>query len=427
MEVDIFLTIIAPLAGIVILLILSAFFSGSETALTAASKVRLTAQEKGGNKKAALVNQIREKKDRMIGALLLGNNMVNILASALATSVLIKMFGEAGVVYATLVMTILVLIFSEVLPKTYALHHADSMSMRIAPIIRIVIIVFAPITEAVTWIVRLLLKTIGANNSKVGVGSHLELLRGAIELHKGQDKETQDQRAMLRSILDLVDVDIEEIMIHRQNVTMIDVSDSPSHIVEKVLNSPYTRIPLWKDNPDNIVGVVHAKWLLRALRKRDGDPTGLDITKVALDPWFVPETTTLYDQLQAFRERKEHFALVIDEYGGFQGIVTLEDILEEIVGEITDEHDVQVQGVHWVAPNTYSVHGTVTIRDLNRELGWNLPDTNYSTLAGLIIHESQSVPEAGQHFSFHGFYFEILKRNKNQITKLRVKALGKAD
>lgn len=356
----------------------------------------------------------------MIGALLLGNNLVNILASALATSVLIKLFGEAGVVYATLVMTMLVLIFAEVLPKTYALHHADQMAMRIAKIIRVVIIVFAPVTEAVTWIVRLLLKLMGVDNSKVGAGSHLELLRGAIELHDGTDKETQDQRAMLRSILDLVDVDIEEIMIHRQNVAMINVDDSPASIVEQVLSSPYTRIPLWKDNQDNIIGVVHAKWLLRALRKMDGKPEELDVSKVALDPWFIPETTTLYDQLQAFRARKEHFALVIDEYGSFQGIVTLEDILEEIVGEIDDEHDMQVQGVRRVSNKIYSIDGTVTIRDLNRELDWNLPDEDYATLAGLLLFESQSLPKTGQKFCFHDFLFEVMKRQRNQITKLRI-------
>lgn len=427
MEIGVLFSIIGPFLAIMILLVLSGFFSGSETALTAASKVRLTAQEKEGNAKAALVNKIREKKDRMIGALLLGNNLVNILASALATSVLIGIFGEAGVVYATLVMTLLVLIFAEVLPKTYALHHADTVAMKIAGVIRFVIIIFAPITEAVTLIVRGVLKIFGVDISKVGAGSHLELLRGAIELHEGPEQETIEQRAMLRSILDLGDVDIEEIMVHRRNVTMINADDDPAEIVEQALNSPYTRIPLWKNDQDNIVGVVHAKWLLRELRKRDGDATGLDIESVALDPWFVPETTTLYDQLQAFRARKEHFAIVIDEYGSFQGIVTLEDILEEIVGEIDDEHDVQVEGVRKMPGNKFIVDGTVTIRDLNREFEWDLPDEDYSTLAGLILHEAQRLPEAGQSFRFHGFQFDIMRRHRNQITAVRVVAPKQED
>jgi len=308
-------TILFSIIGVFLLLLLSAFFSGSETALTAASRVRLLSREKEGDKRAALVNRIREQKDRMIGALLLGNNLVNILATALTTSLLTYLFGSAGVLFATIIMTLLVLIFAEVLPKTYAFHHAEAMSMRIAPIIKWVIVIFAPITEAVTWIVRLVLKMFGVDISMVGVGSHLELLRGVIDMHEGPEQETQEQRAMLRSILDLADVDVEEVMVHRKNVNMIDVAQSIEQIVEEVLSSPHTRIPLWKDNPDNIVGVLHAKQLLRELTNLKGDINRLDIEDISMDPWFIPDSTNLYDQLQAFRERKEHFSIVVDEYG----------------------------------------------------------------------------------------------------------------
>lgn len=406
--------------AIIILLLLSAFFSGSETALTAASSVRMHAKEKEGSRRAAIVNRLRKKKDRLIGALLLGNNLVNILASALATSVLIKVFGEAGVVYATLVMTLLVLIFAEVLPKTYALHHAESMSIRIAPIIKAVVFLFAPVTETITWIVRWCLKAFKVDVGRISAGSHLELLRGAIDMHKGPEQETQDQRAMLRSILDLAEVDVEDIMVHRQNVLMIDSEQPIQKIVDQILDSPYTRMPLWKGNSDNIIGVVHAKLLLKELNKREGGTAGLQIEDVVLDPWFIPETTNLYDQLQAFRERREHFALVVDEYGAFMGVVTLEDILEEIVGEIDDEHDISVPGVRRVGPKTYLVDGTVTIRDLNREFDWELPDNDYSTLAGLILNESKRLPEAGQSFSFYGFRFDVVRRQQNQMTKIRI-------
>ncbi len=409
-----------PVVAIIILLCLSAFFSGSETALTAASKVRLTAHAKAGNKRAALVNKIRDQKDRMIGALLLGNNLVNILSSALATSVMIVLFGPQGVFYATIVMTFLVLVFAEVLPKTYAFHHADKMSMTIAPLVRIVIIIFAPVTEAVTWIVRGVLRLFGVDISKVGAGSHLELLRGAIEMHEGGEKETQEQRAMLRSILDMFDVYVEEIMTHRQNVLMLDADEDVEKLVETVLESPYTRLPLWRGNQDNIIGIVHARWLLRELREAGGQSGKIKIDQVALEPWFIPETTNLFDQLQAFRERKEHFALVVDEYGSFQGIVTLEDILEEIVGEIDDEHDMSVSGVRKIQDGSYLVDGSVTIRDLNREFEWGLPDDEYATLAGMILFKSQIVPETGQSFRFHGFRFDIIKRQRNQITLVRV-------
>ena len=414
------LTLIIAIAAIFILLVLSGFFSGSETALTAASRVRLHAFEQDGDKRASLVNKIREKKDRMIGALLLGNNLVNILASALATSVLIKIFGEAGVVYATLVMTMLVLIFAEVLPKTYALHHADTMSMVIAPYIRVVIWLFAPVTEAVTWIVRFVLKLFGHDVDKVAAGSHLELIRGVIEMHQGPEQETQQQRAMLRSILDLADVTVEEIMIHRKNVVMMDADQSIEDLVLEILECPYTRVPLYRGSQDNIIGVVHVKEMLRELHKAKGKTSKIDLNDVLQKIWFVPETTTLFDQLQAFRDRKEHFAIVVDEYGSIMGIVTLEDILEEIVGEIDDEHDYAFAGVSTSADGSFIVDGSVTIRDLNREFEWRLPDDDYATLAGLILFEAKMIPEAGQSFMFYDFRFDVLKRQRNQIKKIRV-------
>jgi Mg2+/Co2+ transporter CorB len=410
---------------IFVLLCLSGFFSGSETALTAASRARLNSWEKEGNKRAALVNKIRSRKDRMIGALLLGNNLVNIFASALATSVLIKLVGEAGVVYATLIMTVLVLIFAEVLPKTYAITHSDKMSLFIAPAIRVVVWLFFPIAEMVNKIVRLTLRLFGADMDQIKEGEHMEVLRGVIELHEGADDETTQQRAMLRSILDLFDVDLEEIMTHRKNVLMLDASDPIEKIIEEALESPYTRMPVYHEDNDNIVGVLHAKALMRELKRRERegeDLQTLSIEELVTEPWFVPEATTLYDQLQAFKSRREHFAVVVDEYGALMGIVTLEDILEEIVGEIDDEHDETVIGVRKQSNGSYLVDGDVTIRDLNREFEWNLPDDeDYSTLAGLIIHEAQAVPEAGQSFSFYGFLFDIVKRQRNQITLIRVK------
>ena len=323
-------------------------------------------------------------------------------------------------------MTILVLIFAEVLPKTYALTHADKMSVAIAPIIRVVIWLFFPIAEAVNRIVKVTLKLFGADMDKMQDGSHMEVLRGVIDLHEGADSETQQQRAMLRSILDLFEVDIEEIMIHRKNVLMLDAAAPIEKIIEETLESPYTRMPVYRDDNDNIIGILHVKALMRELKTRElneQDIGDIDIEELATDPWFVPEATSLYDQLQAFKSRREHFAVVVDEYGSFMGIVTLEDILEEIVGEIDDEHDEVVAGVRKQAGDTYLVDGDVTIRDLNREFEWELPDDeDYSTLAGLIIHEAQTVPEAGQSFTFYGFRFDVVKRQRNQLGLIRVKA-----
>ncbi len=409
------------LSAIFVLLLLSAFFSGSETALTAASRPLMHQLEQGGDPKAAIVNRLRMKTDRLIGAILLGNNLVNIFASALATSALITIFGEAGVVYATLGMTFLVLIFAEILPKTYAYRNANKVALWIAPVINVLVTLFSPVTRAIQVVVQMTLRLFGADpNFEEGLGPSSEELRGAIELHRGEGTEVRHERAMLRSILDLAEVEVGEIMTHRKNVTMIDGDEPADTVVAQVLASPFTRIPLWRGEPDNILGVIHAKALLRAVKAMEGKLEGLDVVELAANPWFVPESTSLLDQLQAFRRRREHFALVVDEYGSLMGIVTLEDILEEIVGEIADEHDIDVPGVIRQPDGSYVVQGTVTIRDLNRRFEWGLPDEEAATVAGLVLHEARRIPEVGQAFNFHDLRFEILRRLRNQITAIRI-------
>ncbi|MDW3205366.1 MAG: HlyC/CorC family transporter [Alphaproteobacteria bacterium] len=409
------------IGAIFLLLVLSFFFSGSETALTATSRSRMHQQAKNGERRATTVLRLLERKDRLIGAILLGNNMVNILASALATSVLVSLFGEAGVAYATIVMTLLVLIFAEVLPKTYSLVHADTVALIVAPIMRWIVVIFAPITSAVQVVVRATLRPFGVDlSTSISVEQHEEELRGAIDLHEGEDPDIRHEREMLRSILDLDDVEVSDIMTHRRQVAMIDLDDPVADCVEQVLGSPYTRIPVYRGDPDDIAGVLHAKALLREIHARGGKLDDLDLAALATPPWFIPDSTTLLDQLQAFRERREHFAIVVDEYGAFMGIVTLEDILEEIVGNIDDETDIAVPGVKPQQDGSFVVDGDVTLRALARDLEWALPDENAATVAGLVLHEARLIPEPGQTFLFHGFRFEVLRRQRNQITSLRV-------
>lgn len=410
------------IAIIFFLIVLSAFFSGAETALTAASRPLMHQLERKGDKRAVTVNFLHANKEKLIGAILLGNNLVNILASALATSVLIGLYGENGVVYATGVMTVVVLVFAEILPKTYAFKTSNRLALVIAPGLRVLVAVLSPVTFLIHILVRGLLKLVGIDyHAEDAFGSAEEELRGAIELHAAGEDTTDDERAMLHSILDLDDVEVGEIMTHRKSVAMIDADAPVEHIVAQVLESPYTRLPVWQDDADNIVGILHAKALLRALRgSGGGSPGPVDVLSLAAQPWFVPETTSLLDQLQAFRSRHEHFALVVDEYGSLQGIVTLEDILEEIVGDIRDEHDRPVTGVRSEAAGTYLVQGSVTIRDLNRKFDWRLPDEEAATIAGLILHESRRIPDVGQKFRFHGCTFEILRRQRHQITAIRV-------
>ncbi len=416
-------TILSILA-ILGLLVCSGFFSGSETAMTGASRPRMHALEQQGSRAAMIVNQMWQRKERLIGAILLGNNLVNIAASAIATSVAITLLGENGVFAATVVMTLLVLIFSEVLPKTYAIHHADRMAVFVGPILRVFVVIFGPVNQAIFLVVRGTFKLVGVDiGSPIGSEQSEEELRGAIDLHAGGSEEVRQERQMLRSILDLGDVEVGEIMTHRKNVVTVNAELPIDDLITEVLSSPYTRVPMWRGTPDNIVGVIHAKELFRAAKEVSGTDRQIDIAEVANHPWFIPDATDLLSQLQSFRQRHEHFAIVVDEYGEVLGIVTLEDILEEIVGDIADEHDVEIPGVRQLKDGAVIVEGTVTIRDLNRQFEWKLPDEEASTIAGLVLHEARRIPEIGQVFLFHGFRFEILGRQRNQITSLKITPL----
>ena len=407
----------------VLLMVFSAFFSASETALTAASRARMFQLEKEGEKRALHVNWLFVNRERMVGAVLLGNTFVNIASSALVTAVLLNLFGDAGVAIATVITTALVLIFCEVLPKTYAITNADGVALRVAGAVRICAQVFSPIVSTVGLLVAVMLRTIGVKSQGLvedrEEAAHEEL-RGAIDLHHKEGAVQTNDRNMLGGILDLKELQVSDVMIHRKNITMIDADLPPEEIIERVLTQPHTRLPVYKGDSDNIIGMLHAKDLLRALSRAQGNIKAVNIASMIAKPWFIPDTSSLTDQLRAFLQRRTHFALVIDEYGALKGLITLEDILEEIVGEIRDEHDVPVSGVRPQPDGTTNVDGWVTIRELNRVMNWNLPDEEATTVAGLVIHEAQAIPEVGQVFRFYNFKFEILRKQRNQITGIRI-------
>jgi Mg2+/Co2+ transporter CorB len=420
--------------SILCLLCLSAFFSGSETALTASSRGKLKAQADKGSKGAASAMTVTEDSERMIGALLLGNNIVNILSASLATALLTRLFGDSGVALATLGMTVLVLIFGEVLPKTLAITFPEAVATRVAPIIRVLIIVFSPVVSVVRAVVRGLLHLMGVRGNDAGrMTAMREEIAGTIALGHSEGAVEKDARDRLLGALDLTHRTVDEIMRHRRQIEMINADDAPEKILSQALASPHTRLPIFRDSDENILGVIHAKDLLREVdRLLRGDATGgmeqlagLDIVKVAMKPYFIPETTTLDEQMREFLTRRTHFALVVDEYGALQGLITLEDILEEIVGEITDEFDVVAKdgGLSRNEAGDYIIDGAMTIRDLNRANDWSLPDDEANTIAGLVIHESQTIPSEGQAFSFHGFRFEVMQKRENRITRLRVRPL----
>jgi Mg2+/Co2+ transporter CorB len=402
-------------------IVMSAFFAASETALTGASRARMHALERNGDKRAALVNRLLRRRERLIGTTLLGNTLVNIGSSAFMTSVLVVIIGEQGAVWATAIMTVLLLVFAEVLPKTVAINNADRVALLLVRILAPFVAIFGPVLMAVEVLVRGVLKVFGTQaDDKKSILTGAEELKSAVDLlHKEGNVERND-RDMFGGLLDLEELSVLDIMVHRTSMTAINADLAPDELVREVVASPYSRLPLWRGEPDNIVAVLHAKDLVRALTASEGDVANLDIDKVAAEPWFIPATTTLKDQLQAFRRRKTHFALVVDEYGVVMGLVTLEDIIEEIVGDIKDEHDEAVQGVRPQTDGSVLVEGSVPIRDLNRVMAWDLPDDEATTIAGLVIHEARAIPESGQVFTFHRFRFEVLRKVRNRIASLRI-------
>ncbi len=418
--------------AIVVLLALSGFFSGSETALTAASRAKLRARADRGDLGAQAALDITEDSERLIGALLLGNNVVNISAASLATAVLTKLFGASGVALATLGMTILVLIFSEVLPKTYAISNPEQAASKVSRVIKLLIVLLSPIVAVVRMIVRAILWAFGMQTNKDGnMFTIQEEIAGALAIGASEGTVHKEDRDRLLGALDLGNRTVEEIMRHRSQIEMIDIEDGPAEILTAVLASPHTRLPLYKGERENVVGVIHAKDLLRAVekvaRREEGNLASVaevDVMKVAMKPYFIPDTTPLDEQMREFLKRRTHFALVVDEYGDLKGLITLEDILEEIVGEITDEHDPAAPvPLKRTDSGDYLVEGAMTIRDLNRMMDWTLPDEEANTVAGLVIHEAQLIPTEGQVFSFHGFRFEVTGRKDNRVTTLKIRPL----
>ncbi|RKQ69563.1 Mg2+/Co2+ transporter CorB [Litorimonas taeanensis] len=406
---------------ILVLLVCSGFFSSSETSLTAASRVRMHAAEKDGDKRATIVTKLLNKRERLLGGILLGNNLVNILASVLTTALFTNLFGEGGMalVLATIVMTLLILIFAEVLPKTYAISQPDKLALIVARPVDLIVRIFAPFVSIVQLIVNGVLRLFGVDTD-ASAWTAADEIKGAVDLHLQEGGVAKRARDQIYGVLEIGELDVEDVMIHRKNLSMIDINDPPEAVIKNVLASGHSRLPLYNTDQDDVVGVLHVKDLLKSMARLDGDLSGLNLKRLAREAWFVPETTSVVKQLRAFQHKREHFALVVDEYGALMGVITLEDILEEIVGDIQDEHDEEVKGVERRKEGGAVVRGDVAIRDLNRAMDWKLPDDEAVTIAGLVIHESQTIPTVGQAFAYHGYRFEILERQRNQIQSLKV-------
>ena len=406
------------------LIILSAFFSGSETSLTSASKPRMHNLARTGKKNAKIFEELFRNKEMLICTILFANNLVNILASAIATKILIELTNNEGILYATVIMTLMILIFGELIPKTLALSKADQFALKIAPFMKVLVYILYPLTVTLNFVATSILKIFGVNylNFKKEEVSEKreEELRGAIDLH-GEDS-SKDEKNMLKSILDLDNITVGSIMIPRKDIFSLPSNIKYNELITKLNNSPHSRIPIWEKNPENIIGIFHIRKLIEI---KVDEPKTFNIKSLCQKPWFIPESTKLDNQLLEFKRRKEHFSIVVDEYGEFLGIVTLEDVIEEIVGEIDDEHDVLKiskgsEDIKSISGKSYLVKGNVTIRELNKELNINIPVSNASTVAGLVLYESRTIPKKGQVFSFFDLKFEILSKKNNQITLVKI-------
>lgn len=407
----------------VLLFLLSSFFAAAETALTAFSRPRIHRLAKKGNARAKRIEALAAKMNHTVGSILIGKNAMDILGTSLMTTVFLQLFNETGVVIATMLLTLFIIIFIEVMPKMYAISQPEHMSLSISLVMQWCVRLLSPLMYVVQIVSEKTLSLLGMRMDRVeSWSSAIEELRSAIDLH-GKERLTHESH-MLHSVLDLSSLTVDEILIHRSDVMMVDVDQNIDDIHKMVLKSIYTRLPVWKNSPENIIGILNTKTFIHEYAKHQGkDDTLLDIKKVVSKPWFIPETTPLLQQMLAFRKERHHLACIIDEYGSFSGIVSLEDILEVIVGEIEDEHDEHNNHIRPTKDGAYLVEGTVTIRELNKHFNLEIPDEDFSTLAGLLIHESQSVPTVGQRFHFYGMHFNIVRKEDQQIDLVRLEIL----
>ena len=421
---------ISSLILILVLMACSAFFSGSETSVMSASRSKIHKLKTDGNKSAEILSLLRGKdKERFLGSILLGNNFVNILASAVATSICIDLFGDSGeaLAIATAIMTALILIYCEVLPKTLAVRNAENIALKVAGICFYLTKILYPFTYVVKFFVDKSIKLMRIQNAAEHSVSGLEVIKGAIDLHHEEGEVFTEDKFMLGGLIDLESVTVEEIMIYRNDIYGIDIDDDPEDLILSMMRGRHSRIPVWEKNQDNIIGILYLRDILQILKdKKVNKVEKSDLRAILREPWFIPSTTNLKTQLRAFREKHRHFALVVDEYGELLGLVTLEDIVEEIVGQIDDEYDFAANNdIKKIDNKTLKVSGDVTIRDINREMEWDISDEDATTIGGLILHIARAVPSRGEEFTHKDYVFKMLKKKRNTILKIKITKVEK--
>ena len=405
---------------IIVLIIISAFLSGSETAITAVSKARIISKIKQGAKKAEYAKKIIETKENVITALLLSNNLVNVLASSLATAFFYNLFGVSGIFYATLLMTIMLVIFAEVLPKTYSINKPTRTAIIISPLIYYLTRILHPFVLMIKSVVNIFIKKIIKSNEKIRDQQSEEELLGVIDLYKTSNPDSEHEKEMLQSILNLNDTTVEEVFTHRKNIYSIDINLNFQKIIDLINNSKFTRIPFWENNPENIIGIIDKRTLNIGIDSSENKKDKKIILSFLKKPWFIPETTNLLDQLVSFKKKREHLSFVVDEYGELLGLITLEDIIEEIVGEIVDELDSPISTFGFNNEGKIISDGSINIKDLYKEFNLELKETEAITLGGYVMNIAKRIPLYGEIVRDDFFEYKVLSHSRKQILRLEI-------
>ena len=403
---------------IVLLIILSGIMSGSETALTAVSKPRITSKVNQGSKRASYVKNLIDSKENIISSLLLSNNLVNILASSLATAFFYDLFGVTGILYATILMTALIVIFAEVLPKIYSINRPTHTALFIAPAIYYLNKILKPLVYLINMLSKFFLKNVIVKNKKILDEESEEELKGIINLYQTSNPDSEHEKEMLQSILTLNDTTVEEVFTHRKNIYSINIDADNHTIIKKINASKYTRIPFWKNNPENIIGILDTRSLNIDITFKSSVTN--KILKLLKKPWFIPESTNLLDQLVSFKKKKEHLSLVVDEYGELLGLISLEDIIEEIVGEIIDELDTPEDEFNINKNGNIMANGSKSLKELYKKYNLTVPESDATTIGGYVMNLAKKIPWYGETIKDKFFTYKVLSHSRKQIHKLEI-------
>lgn len=407
-------------------ILLGAIFSASESAILSVSQAKIYKLKCEGNANAAIVQKLYKDKENVLGAILFGNNLSTIASSALAADLSIELFGDGGwpLIVSTIIMTLITVLYCELLPKTYAVKNAESLSLLIARPLLVFTSVCSPMIRVAKKILYYSAKIIPAKNSADQIQiSALDTIKSTIDIHYQEGEVITDYKKMLGGVIDLEEIIVEEVMVHRNNIYSLNVDMSVVDILKGVTESKFSRIPVWQNEEDNIIGFLHVKDISKlCVRVQDIEKiTHLDLHNLVRAPWFIPNMTNLRNQMMLFRQRHEHFAFVVNEYGELEGLLTLEDIMEEIVGDIEDEHDSSsIVHIEKESNNSVIVTAEVTIRDLNREMEWDIDDDEANTIGGLLFHLAMGVPKKNSEFTSGNYTLKLLHKKQNTLLKIKV-------